>query len=355
MSKRLSEEQFSALLMDALQVLKVGKGDRRGLGDAVALLKTNLPTQLLPDTYEEVDLLADYLNREARGTATGMLTGISYIDDLTDGQEEGALWVIAAYTGEGKSQMLQNIAYHRRLAGLNGLFFSTEQTIIQIKRRLVVRHAMHPKFGASHGVLYSDVRRGRLTGNDRELYLGRVLPDWESMPAQLEIRPAPARSSLSELFDRAEEFNSQQKLDYIVIDYLSQLAQGTGSGRGNDWEILAALVVEAKQLALNFDGGRGIPLLTAAQTNASSYVQALKDGKYFIRTAAGSSEFEKSADFFMTMLRMPDEPGVIKCGVLKNRDDESDKQFELVEDYAHCRLGDRDRADRDDDTWRVNI
>ena len=354
--RRQDEERvYSGTLVKAMEILKVGDTGRKGLTSSVDYLLANMPSTVDADLETDHDLRVEYETREANETSRGLPTGLSVIDELTDGHEAGELWVIGAYTGQGKSFILQNIAYHRRIeAGLTGIFWSTEQHVAQIKRRLVIRHSLNPKFGAPDGLSYTDVKRGRLDAQDRALYLDEVLPDWNSehYPPLL-LRTAPAGSTLESIMRRTEELNRQYPLDYVIIDYLSMLrpAQATSDERIAQ----TRLFIGAKSFALNFDGQRGIPLLTAAQTNPTSFLRALETNRYPLRAIADTSEAERSSDFLMFLLRRPEdsENNEIQAGILKYRDGESDVFFTFEERFDQSYIGDRSVVDAELSTWEV--
>lgn len=352
--KKTKEDTFSNVLLRAMEILKVSGGSS-ALEESLDYILTNLPTGLYREDEQDPDLAAEYHARADRDLSKNLSipTGFAVVDELTTGQEPGELWVVGAYTAQGKSFFLQNVAYHRRMLGLTGVYWTTEQQVAQIKRRLVVRHSLNPKFAYPDGLAYIDIKKGRLSARERDLYLNEVLPDWAcpELPPLI-IKVAPSGSTLASIMQRSEEINHRTRLDFVVIDYLSQLVPA-GSRRANERESQTHLFIEAKAHALNFDGKRGIPLLTAAQTNPTSFLQALDTGKYPIRAVADTAEAERSADLLMWLLRRPQdrEARELQAGVAKYRDGESDVLFVLEEKFDRSFLGDRTAVDSEQSVW----
>lgn len=351
------QEQFSSILIKAMEILKVGSEySGKGLASALDYLNMNMPRQFVESDGEVVDLRTEYTQREQAGHFSGQPTGFTALDELTDGQQKGELWIFGAYTGQGKSFLLQNILYNRRMKyGLRGALFSTEQQINQIKRRVGCLHSRDPKFNLPGGVKYWDVKRATLSKEQRRIWLDEVLPDWESTSyPECFLMTAPARSTIGSLFRRAEEIHSKVPLDFIIIDYLSQL-RATSQRGGIERDQLSELIIESKACAMAFDDKRGIPVLTAAQTNPASWAIAQETGKYPLRAIADSAEAERSADLLAYLLRRPKEieQRSIKVGVAKYRDGEGEVDFMLEEDFASSYLGDLDVPDRETSQWRI--
>lgn len=357
LNQRHDEDTLSQTLLQTLKILKLGDRNdgviSRGMQDALDYIRARLPRAEIPCPGDCSDLAAEYVEREQRGVGVGLQTGYSVLDSVTDGQEPGELWVCGAYTGEGKSFLLQNIAYHWRMRGLTGLYVSTEQSSRQIKRRLCIRHAKNPIFNLEAGISYTDVKFARLSGVERQLWLDRVIPDWDSDHyATIIIRTAPHRAPFDWVAQSAEEEDSRTRLDYVIVDYLSQLRPSRP--RGNEREEQTELVIEAKQFALTF-GGRSIPVLTAAQTNPTSYLQALQTGYYPLRAIADSAEFERSSDLLFYLLRRDEDKqlGQIKSGVLKYRDGRDVKDLFFLEDFDHSYIADKTVEDSAQSVWQV--
>jgi len=98
-------------------------------------------------------------------------------------------------------------------------------------------------------------------------------------------------------------------------------------------------------LAITFNNGQGIPVLTLHQiSNQARDVVKFEPGKFFtLSSLADSSEAGKSADVAMALLRTDDmrEAHELGFGILKSRDSYSpDRLFKLFENFQTAYVGD---------------
>ena len=359
LNQRFNEDKLASDLLQTMRILKTGLNDHgvplRGIDDAVSFVRARLPALHDTNLVEEYDLHQMYL--DANEKPVGFKTGFSVLDDLTGGVASGELWFIGAYTGQGKTQFLLNLVYNFRVnEGFHVLFWSTESPPSQLDLRLASRHSCNPMFNSASGVPVRNIRLGKLSYDQEKLYLDRVLPDWTSDNyPPITFRKAPYRASWDTIVQESEIVNSRRKVDVLIIDYLSQLRPSRL--RNNEREDLTELIIEAKQTALTFDQGRSVPLVTAGQTNPTSYLKALEVGRYSIRSIADSAEAERSSDFLMYLLRRSEdkELGELSAGVLKYRMDDGDVHFRLKERFPVSMISDLTLPDVENSIWDVSF
>jgi hypothetical protein len=77
----------------------------------------------------------------------GLGTGLSPIDEATKGAQNKELWMVAGFTGHGKTTWLLNWMRYLAYEGdFNILYYSLEMDRSQVWRILACGHACHPKF-----------------------------------------------------------------------------------------------------------------------------------------------------------------------------------------------------------------
>lgn len=180
---------------------------------------------------------------------TGTPTGYTELDRLLAGLQPGALVVVGARPGMGKTAFALGIAAHAGIREqLPVLFFSLEMGHMEITQRLIAAEAR---------VDSSKMRTGRLTDSDwsritkaiGRLGEGRMWIDDNPAVSLMEIRSKARR-----LQDRLG-----QPLGLVVVDYL-QLMQGRGSAESRQVEVAEisrGLKVLAREL--------GAPVLALSQ------------------------------------------------------------------------------------------
>ncbi len=157
---------------------------------------------------------------------TGTATGYTDLDRMLAGLQPGALLVVGARPGMGKTAFALGLAANAAVRErLPVLFFSLEMGHMEITQRLIAAEAR---------VDSSKMRTGQLTDNDwskitkaiGRLGEGRMWIDDNPAVSLMEIRSKARR-----LQDRLGE-----KLGLVVVDYL-QLMQGRGSAESRQVEV----------------------------------------------------------------------------------------------------------------------
>ncbi len=347
-------EGFVEVLTDTMRALtgsvKIDKKTYRGLADAQKVLESGLVDlrgRIVSDTPEgdaraETHLAWEQyqLMKERPEDFIGIQTGLTVIDDVTYGAQNGELWLVAAYTGEGKSIALMNFVWHAVVKQGKNVFVATaEMPKAQWRSRLYVRHTQDPDLGIPTGLRANDIKRATLPPDMEEAYL-YALNDFNSNDkyGSCYILQLPHEATLEYLRAKMNQFQARQNIDLLVIDYLSLMS--APRMRVSQREELDDLLAHAKQLALTFNNGIGVPLMTAHQVNRSSWELAKKSGRYNLNAFAGTSEAEKSADVAFWLLSDDDQPDVLKAGFLKVRDGEVIPEFELMKRFSHMLLED---------------
>jgi replicative DNA helicase len=310
--------ELSKLLKDTMQVLNEGVKTRVGANeelkhgvkdalDYVVLGATKLKQRLNPTQVPmDLDLGAKELTedfiRKSKNPALsyGLTTNISSIDDATGGAQNKELWILAGATGHCKTVFIINWARHLVLLGFNVLFYSLEMSKDKVMRMLYCSHACDPKFNRKP-LLYSQIKFGNTSVEDADFYLNTVIPDLKSARGSIQVFNPLGRTSIEDIQQQAEIFNREHPLDVIMIDYINILSSPKGVRLSRN-ERIAENIGRAKQMALEFDNGYGVCVVTPCQTNRAGEKKAAESNGVYDREAiADTSELEKTADALFTI------------------------------------------------------
>jgi replicative DNA helicase len=310
--------ELSQLLQDTTQVMKEGVKTRvgantelkQGIKDALdyvvigaTKLKQRLnPSQMPMDLSSGAKTLTEDYILKSRNPALsyGLTTNISSIDDVTGGAHNKELWVLAGATGHGKSVFIINWARHLVMLGFNILFYSLEMSKDKVMRMLYCSHACDPKFNRKP-LLYSQIKFGALPTEDADFYLNTVIPDLNGAKGSIQVFNPLGRTSIDDIQQQAEVFNRENPLDIIFIDYINILSAPKGTRLSRN-ERIAENVSRCKQLALEFDQGYGVTVVTPCQVNRAGEKKAADSNGIYDREAiADTSELEKTADALFTV------------------------------------------------------
>lgn len=350
------QDLFIEALSDTMRVLTEGltdrSGERRyGYKSARAQLNQELSRidRLQADVYpagnvmeEASDVLEDYRRRKAEGIHYGVGTGFETVDRITFGAQRGEFWLVAAYAGEGKTQLLTNIAYNAVMDGKNVVFITLETLRDQVRRRFYTRHGSHPKFDRAEALDYSAMKSGSLSeGQEKTLQLVvEDLRDWQAQKyGRLEVDWLPRGSTPVDVQIRGDVYGSMFEVDLMLIDYAGLMDASRRTERRQ--EALVEVLQGLKGVATSHGNGQGVPVISAYQTSRHARDDARRSGGYSLDALAETAEAERSADLVWTLLKMEDESREVKGQLLKYRDGTTLQEFYMDIDYARSLVTDR--------------
>ena len=158
----------------------------------------------------------------------------------------------------------------------------------------------------------------------------------------LEISQVSNGTTLGDIRMYLEKLQLTMNIDVVILDYLS-LLKPTDRKSGQREEAVE-LFKEAKQMAVTFNKGRGVPIIALHQISFQAREKAkFAPGKcYTLASLADSSEAGKSADIAIALIRTTEMEEEHELGVqiLKVRDSCADERlFKLFENYQTAYIG----------------
>jgi len=145
-------------------------------------------------------------------------------------------------------------------------------------------------------------------------------------------------SNVGEVYTKCRQLKQEDKLDFVVIDYL-QLLTGTGNYSGNRVVEVSEISRRLKNLARDL----GIPVLALSQLSRN--VEQRTDKRPNMADLRESGSIEQDADIVMFMYRddyynpeTTSQPNIVEISISKNRSGATGK-FDLlfVKDYGSFR------------------
>jgi replicative DNA helicase len=298
-----------------------------------------LPSQDIRECADE--LLAEYAETK-KGREPGIMTGFREIDRLTNGFQRGELAIFCAYTGEGKTQLLLNLAYNAAInQQKNVVMVSLEMPVAQVRRRIISRHTNHGTFGLPGGLDYQRIKNGHLDFAEERLY-ETVINDWRDNPdyGRFHVLQLSKYDTTKVLNEKLMYLRSRSALDLVVLDYASLMA--AVRRRSDRREEIVEVIEGLKALALTFNEGEGLCLVTANQVSRKAREEAESLRRYGLNFASETSAIEKNADFLAWLLRLDEFKSnkEVLMGVSKYRDGDVGSEFRLMERYESSLLTD---------------
>jgi replicative DNA helicase len=335
----LLKEKFEAQCKDNLQQviqkvweaanngIKIGKKEVKGIGPAVEYfiaesrrfrmgdlsIKTEGNIRSIEDSQEVRDL---YKKRKENPLAhVGMYTFLDRIDNSCRGLKPGELMMVAAYVKQGKTILTTNLAYNGIVQGLNGLFVTLEMSFEEMRDMVYVLHSCNPdwmenpKYKNLIGkVTYDKVTYGELSDTEQDFY-GLVTRDFSSRGedfGNLFLYQPTENLTPSKLEMLAYDYNARltdvgKHLDFLIVDYVGLMYPDKSDHYGDFNVDLNGIIKKLKNLALNFDNGRKIRVISPFQINRTGHKEAEKnDGQYKLSALSNANEAERSSDLIIS-------------------------------------------------------
>jgi len=253
-----------------MDLLKLGEREKRGGWRSAA--------ELVNQAYSEIDAIA-----KRKTDVTGLDTGYSELNRITQGFHRGEMIVIAGRPGHGKTSYCMNMVANAILRhGTRVAVFSLEMTAIEIMKRLLYSEAEIDSYRASAGFLKKDdwTRLSTSAGQISETHL------WVDESGSLTIM---------ELRSRVQRLAVEHGVDLVVVDYL-QLMTGAGRRSDNREREIAEMSRGLKCLAKDLS----IPVIVVSQLNRQVETHQRRPQLADLRE---SGAIEQDADLVMFIWR----------------------------------------------------
>ena len=174
------------------------------------------------DTLKPIDNfvtpLLERLNNHKDGI-TGVPTGITELDTLTNGLQNSDLIILAARPGVSKTSFAMTVAANAAIKyGRNVAFFSLEMDGVQLAQRLLCSQAQ---------IDQSRVRSGKLNDDEKRKIFAAV-PLINQAPLFVDDN---ADLGIMELMSKARQLKHKGHLDLLIIDYLQLMKTGKEENR----------------------------------------------------------------------------------------------------------------------------
>ena len=217
---------------------------------------------------------------------TGIPSGFTKLDNITNGWQPGTLNIIAARPAMGKTafalSMAKNMAvdHQKRIA-----FFSLEMSTLELVNRLLSNVCE---------IAGENIKKGNLEPWQWEQMGSRSV---ELCRAQLYIDDTP-NISISELSTKARRLKAERDIDCIMIDYL-QMLNAAGMQYGSREQEVGLISRHLKGLAKELQ----IPVIALAQLNRGVEGRTGDDKRPQLSDLRESDSIEQDADIVLMIHR----------------------------------------------------
>ncbi len=215
----------------------------------------------------------------------GVPSGFGDLDKLTKGFRRGALYIIAARPGVGKTSAMLNMAYHAAKQNHKVGFFSLEMSEEELGYRLI---------SSETGVNNTALQTGWVEEED----WGKIIHVMSEISESGLIIDDTGGLSIAQIRSRARQMKVKEGLDFIIVDYL-QLLTASKQGKRIDNRVLelGEISRDLKNLAKELH----VPVLAGAQLSRAVEQRQIKIPQLSDLRESGS--IENDADCVMFIYR----------------------------------------------------
>lgn len=254
----VSESSRRRRLMAIAETIKIQCEDGSETTADCISLATDRVLELAGTTSQKSRRISDYsadmfhrvskiANTPLSDLPIGLPTGIKAIDNRTTGLRPGEFWIVASYTGEGKSIFAVQIIVENVRRNVPVLLFTPEMKRTQVLARIVPQ-------------LTDGFVKGRHLRDPRHMTASQ-LARFEQTQQIMDQWPLWVNDSSSVesgmLYAHAMAMVRQHKVRLVVVDYL-QLVKGRGDSR---YDRVSEVSNSLRELAKNAD----VPILAVSQ------------------------------------------------------------------------------------------
>jgi replicative DNA helicase len=219
-----------------------------------------------------------------KGELTGVPTGLTDLDSLTEGLQPGQMIVIAARPAVGKSTLAVDFARCCSIKhGLTSQIFSLEMGRSELSMRIASAEARVP---------LHHMRSGNMTEDDWTR-LARRMPDVSAAPLYIDDSP---NINLNHIRSRARKRKAKNGLSLVIVDYI-QLMESAGKRGENRQQEVSEISRGLKLLAKELE----VPVIALSQLNRKS--EERTDKKPVISDLRESGAIEQDADMVILLHR----------------------------------------------------
>lgn len=222
---------------------------------------------------------------------SGVPSGFTSLDRVTNGWQNSDLVIIAARPSMGKTSFVLSMARNMTVEHKKPIaVFSLEMSSLQLVNRLIVSES---------GLPSEKIRSGKLTAQEWEqlTYKIGVLED-----ASIYIDDTPA-ISIFELRAKCRRLKMKHNISLIIIDYLQLMTAG-GDNKGSREQEVSTISRSLKAIAKELD----VPVLALSQLNRSVEMRT-GDKRPQLSDLRESGAIEQDADL-VCFIHRPEKFGI---------------------------------------------
>lgn len=234
---------------------------------------------------EQVDVIEQYNERKNKyiekikngDKYLGLATGYKAYDEVTEGLEEGMIYVVAAPSSVGKTMFAMNVMYNVAQSGAKVVAYSLEMSMLQMYQRFM---------GIYAEVFARDIIKNTTDRNLLDLEK-RFEKKWRGMNIEIVDKIYNHEKIIDDIVERKE----RGEIELAVVDYAQNI---TSDKPISEYQLLSTACKDLQRVAIVCD----IPVMLASQVT-----KGFESSDTATSGAKGTGSFYEVADNYIELTR----------------------------------------------------
>ncbi|ASU34367.1 replicative DNA helicase [Mucilaginibacter xinganensis] len=284
---RISTEAIQTAYEDTTDVLELVEQVEKNIYD----LSSHKNSKKQSKISDVVDECIEILSTPIKNGLTGIPTGLTNLDKLTNGWQDTDLIIIAARPAMGKTAFVLHCAKYPAIK-LNKpvLLFSLEMSEVQLGNRMIADEA---------GICLDDIQKRNLSPYDKEKVIS-LTRNLKKSPLIIDDTPA---LNILEFRAKCRRAKQQHDIKLIIIDYLQLMVGDAGNRNGNREQEIGSISRMLKAVAKELK----VPVIALSQL--SRKVEERANKMPMLSDIRESGSIEQDADMVI-FLHRPEYYGI---------------------------------------------
>lgn len=239
----------------------------------------------------------------------GMPTPWTSLTEAIAGWHKGAVYVVGARPGVGKTVIGTNVAVDVARRGRRAVMFSLEMPKTELYLRMLSQVG---SVSQSHLNRADESGRRAWITDDDHRRLAEAAAHIAGLPLTVDDR---ARLSVAQIRSRVRNLTRRGEVGVVVVDYVGMVRVGKDSHRAPRYQQIDLICDELKAMAKDFK----VPVVLLAQLNRG--IEGRGDKAPTLADLRESGGLEQYADVALLLHRdvLGDDPSELTCVIAKNR------------------------------------
>ncbi|MEO0312111.1 MAG: Replicative helicase [Bacteroidota bacterium] len=228
-----------------------------------------------------------------KGGITGVESGFSALDTVTNGWQKSDLIILAARPAMGKTAFVLSLARNAAVDFNKPVaFFSLEMSSVQLVNRLI---------SAETELSADKLRKGNLADHEWA-QLNSMIGKLSTAPLYIDDTPA---ISIFDLRSKCRRLKQKHGIELIIIDYLQLMRGDSERGGGNREQEISSISRNLKAIAKELN----VPIIALSQLSRAVETRAGNSKKPMLSDLRESGAIEQDADI-VTFIYRPEYYGL---------------------------------------------